>query len=865
MATSTPTNNPQDELARLQPASRFLVLGLAWATVMFVVLGFWLRSKYSGEAMIRTNIVFSIGIVALGLAIWQAFTLWFKNETPEQKVITLTNQRRIFSLLLMGAGLGLLVLAIVLGLGQKPPDRSYTLVADKFAEAFGVLLFGLIAFGSGFLLQQAPKDEEVSPIQFLTAQVPMLKLLQMIVGLVAFGTFCFVAYKYRVYPEYLSWLPELAALLAMSVLCLACLLWLNNSNMNNEFGVRLFVLIFGGTAGLILFLYSLGRAYAWRQDIFLGGIPAWQGDNAWHFWLCAYIQFIALILMFVSFNIARTDIRTNVSLRRLMYGYDTIVQGLLLVEILAVLNVVIYALVPFTYDWTNSRGIYDLADSTKNLVSKLKKETHIVVLMSRSDPVYKDVRNLMDNLKALSTRLQVEYVSPDTDSRDYDDLKKLFPKIVPDSPFASAARGVLIYVGATPKDENHNVPNAFVSEQKFVEDNRRMPKGKRIFKGESEIMKEFKFLIEDRKKRKIYVLQGNDEADINLEQRSEDRRDFRQDLNRTGFATLIEKLTRDNLEVAGLSFTKDLRKQKTTTPVVQVTEGPDKKKEVPSDCETLIVSPGAKPLSFEQVDVIERYMERGGKMLVLLDVIATKDFSKLTNTGMEPLLKQFGVEIQEGYCLCIGPGYAGNLLAIGAQSAGSADSHILARQFSRRVISMPMSARPLRTSDAPGQRFKAQPVLQMPRSQVIIGIVETDTTALSENLNRHLNNLVRADKLEARIPNDPVVVAAAVSEVREGKEGRDEKPRLVVVGDTEFITNGSLNQSPQEALLNYSFAYSALQWLAEKEDIGIQAKESAVYKIPEDVNFGRMIFAPAWLMLLATVGLGVGVWIVRRR
>src|SRR5262249_38034017 len=151
---------------------------------------------------------------------------------------------------------------------------------------------------------------------------------------------------------------------------------------------RLFVLVFGGSVGMIFFFFLFARAIAWRHDIFLGGIAPWQSDNAWRFWLCVYLPFVALAFMFISFYLARTDIRSSASLRRVMYGYDTIVQGLLLVEMLAVLNVVIYALVPFTFDWTKSRGAYALSDSTKNMISKLRQEANVIVLMSQSDPVF---------------------------------------------------------------------------------------------------------------------------------------------------------------------------------------------------------------------------------------------------------------------------------------------------------------------------------------------------------------------------------------------------------------------------------------------------------------------------------------------
>ena len=47
-----------------------------------------------------------------------------------------------------------------------------------------------------------------------------------------------------------------------------------------------------------------------------GGMTAWQGENAWHFWTCVYLQFGALALMFGSFQLAKADVRSHVDHHR---------------------------------------------------------------------------------------------------------------------------------------------------------------------------------------------------------------------------------------------------------------------------------------------------------------------------------------------------------------------------------------------------------------------------------------------------------------------------------------------------------------------------------------------------------------------
>src|SRR5207244_193629 len=146
------------------------------------------------------------------------------------------------------------------------------------------------------------------------------------------------------------------------------------------------------------------------------------------------------------FNLARADIRKNVMLRRLMYGYDALVQAMLLLGMLYLLNVVIYVRAPMSYDWTMNRGAYALSDSSKNLLAALKDEAHIKVILRQNSDVMADVRNLLDNCVTIADRdkLKVEYVSPDTDPLDFSTLTDVFPEIMPDPRVPGAGLGILV-------------------------------------------------------------------------------------------------------------------------------------------------------------------------------------------------------------------------------------------------------------------------------------------------------------------------------------------------------------------------------------------------------------------------------------
>ena len=57
-----------------------------------------------------------------------------------------------------------------------------------------------------------------------------------------------------------------------------------------------------------------------------------------------------------------------------------------------------------------------------------------------------------------------------------------------------------------------------------------------------------------------------------------------------------------------------------------------------------------------------------------------------------------------------------------------------------------------------------------------------------------------------------------------------------------------------------------LSWLRERHNnIGIDAKKRESYTFSPNADLNRMFLLPSILMLAAVIGLGAGVWIVRRR
>jgi hypothetical protein len=167
---------------------------------------------------------------------------------------------------------------------------------------------------------------------------------------------------------------------------------------------------------------------------------------------------------------------------------------------------------------------------------------------------------------------------------------------------------------------------------------------------------------------------------------------------------------------------------------------------------------------------------------------------------------------------------------------------------------MPRTVKPA-TGPAP---FQAETILEIaPQPGQDTFWTETDTKPLIPgNLGPYVFMLRQRDLLDQRRAAEPIPVGVAVSD-------REQKPRMVVVGDYSFASNTAANSrvSPY-----YDFLTSSMEWLAQRPaNIGIKPKESGSFALGANVSWFRLIWLPVGLTVLAVVGIGTGIWVVRRR
>src|SRR6266851_2692311 len=295
---------------------------------------------------------------------------------------------------------------------------------------------------------------------------------------------------------------------------------------------RLMVLTVGGLCGLVTVLFvGLALPYFEWWSVFIGSTETWRKE-----WGKIGVTMLALFgglaLMFASLQLARADERSSAGLRRLLYGYNAVLTGLLVLAILVVLNVSTYvsqipawgAFFSKPSDWTAS-NIFTLSTESRNVLAAIDKPVKVYVLLAKRDPFYNEVETLMSNVRAVNRKIEVEYVPPDSRPNTAEDLIRKYE--LPDS------MGILVVSGSEPQPEHEFIPTDELG-------NRGLRTGEKLtFSGESALISKLTQLSEGKSRAIVYFTQGAGELELKDTSRDPDR----------GLAMLSERLEKANYQV----------------------------------------------------------------------------------------------------------------------------------------------------------------------------------------------------------------------------------------------------------------------------------------------------------------------------
>jgi hypothetical protein len=849
----------QSNTGERNAATRATGWGLVWAFVMLVILAFWLRGRDTDFGILLWGPVLVLALAALALGVRE---LRFSDAPTATREALLARRRQLALTLFVGA---LVLLALAVWLAAQHGLAS-------FPEVSSMVVMALIAAGAGVSLRIQPGGEFT---QEHVLQALVRNRQRVIIGLFAAAVVFGALGLWRALAAGVT--PEAAGGLLLFLLFVGVGLWQAITPPENASiqDMRLLILFTGLVGGLIVAVATAWRTWlSWRL-IFPADVPMAQSEGVWRLWLYAYIEMFALAVLFGSLLLARADIRQNAAMRRLLFGYNTFLTGLLVLVTLVIANVVVYATYPLNFEFSKTLGLHGLSDSSKNLLRALKEDTHVYVLITRRNEISPDLRNLMENLQAYTRRLQVTFLSPDLDSERYRKLVIKYPAVRTERTMVHsldpdeevAGRGVLIVYGP---DVGTKTPHAFIPLRELYDvrkDDPRDPSKQTIlFQGEKVIMTQLRLLVNREQKPTIYFTQGNGELKLQNAMPGVPREVVMLGGDtRGGMGLLLERLKKDNYEVRGLVWKAPPRQQPPGELMVYSQKTPKDKHEVPADAQVVIIADPRAQFSPEVRSALLRFLESGGKdkkggKLILLAGAAFTSQGAPFNNGLEDLLRVYGVQLGDGFLMRVPPNPELSRLEVVANVPANSRNPVAAdfrtREFPLGITSRAATglARSVR-SVGPPHLSQAETMLEVGEAHNGLVWSETDLNALRDP-ERFTIRLEDEGQLEMRRAKEPVPVVVAA-------KGSDGRPKLVVFGDARFASN-LVVRSPYPY---YDFLTSTIEWLVERpENMGIKPKESGFFQLPaEKVNGSRLVWLPLGLILLTLVGTGLGIWVVRRR
>ena len=261
--------------------------------------------------------------------------------------------------------------------------------------------------------------------------------------------------------------------------------------------------------------------------------------------------------------------------------------------------------------------------------------------------------------------------------------------------------------------------------------------------------------------------------------------------------------------------------------------------EVPSDCSVLVVAGPDRQLSRSEADMISKYLERNGRLLCLID--------PATTTGLEDLFGRWGVRMNSG--VVVGLTLRGRELVVTHYG-----EHPITRKMKNlmTMFYMPRCIEPIDEALLKGTQA------DRPR----VTVLASNSTDGWEEMNLNQTPPKYEDGIDVPGPN-PVALAIEKGAVA-GIDIELKPTRMVIIGDSDFVANGTLKGGIGG---NVDFFMSAMNWLVERESImAIAPKMPGKLELNMNLDQKRLAFVILVLGMPVLVAfIGFVVWLRRRR
>jgi ABC-type uncharacterized transport system involved in gliding motility auxiliary subunit len=327
--------------------------------------------------------------------------------------------------------------------------------------------------------------------------------------------------------------------------------------------------------------------------------------------------------------------------------------------------------------------------------------------------------------------------------------------------------------------------------------------------------------------KKIYFVQGHGEHDTAS---ADEQR---------GYSVINEALGKENFSVAKLALAQNPA--------------------VPDDASVVIVAGPQSDYLVPEVDALRAYLNKGGKVLLMLDPPDVLDAPPLTN--LIALIKEWGIDVGDN--VVIDRSGIGQLVGRGPGMPIAMDypAHPITERFGNIMSGFPLVRSVTPSAAAPSGRT-AQTIVETSKASW----AESDVKALAERRPVGFDEAA-GDKqgpisLAAVIATDAPDQPPAPAPGTNGGTPERKQTRVVVFGDSDFPANGNLAavQGNENLFLN------TVNWLAQQDSlISIRPKQPDDRRVTltQEQLWTVMLFSVIFLPGLV-VATGVYTWWRRR-
>ena len=266
---------------------------------------------------------------------------------------------------------------------------------------------------------------------------------------------------------------------------------------------------------------------------------------------------------------------------------------------------------------------------------------------------------------------------------------------------------------------------------------------------------------------------------------------------------------------------------------------------VPDDCDLLVIAGPQKPLLPHEEEAIVRYLDGGGKAIIMVDPAPAPSLAEL--------LRRWGVTVHND--IILDPVQQVNgILSFPASIRYETEHAITIPLANPGSTGKIMTFFPMARSLAPGKALR--------EGVEVTELVKTSDDSWGESDTESLMSEKRAEFDLGRDFKGPLCIAVAVIQKEQPAEEAEARRVLVAVGDSNFLENEWLQAG------NPDFFMNAVNWLTEEEElISIRPKAQEAAKVRRDLNARQLRFVMYSSVLAVPVVLlviGGMVWWKRR-